>query len=77
MEDYPSYKKATQLLGVISYLRGDTIYDLVDKLDILHDNNRLERIDYMLEKDNIDDHYELNDILQSHQLGNSPVTLVC
>jgi predicted Zn-dependent protease len=23
LEDYPSYKKATQLLGIISYLRGD------------------------------------------------------
>ena len=51
----------------ISYLRGDTIHDLVDKLDILYDNNRLERIDYMLEKDNVEDHYKLNDILQSKE----------
>ena len=47
----------------ISYLRGDSIYDLIEKIDILYDNNRLERIDFMLEKGNIDKHYELNDLL--------------
>ena len=47
----------------IKFLKGDTIYDLVDKLDIIYNRDRLHRIDFMLEKWEPELHYELNDIL--------------
>ena len=48
----------------INFLKGDTIYDLIDKLDIIYSHGRLERVDYMLERESPDLHYELNDILK-------------
>ena len=54
----------------ITFLRGDTIYDLVDKLDLIYEHGKLERIDFMLEKYNVDKHFELDKILQTKEYAN-------
>jgi organic radical activating enzyme len=51
----------------INFLRGDTIYDLIDKLDILYNAGKLERIDFMLEKWKPEEHYKLNDMLKAKE----------
>lgn len=48
----------------INFLRGDTIYDLVDKIDILYEHNKLERVDFVLEKGQPEKHRELHAIFK-------------
>lgn len=48
----------------INFLRGDTIYDLIDKLDIIESHDRLKRVDFMLESKNPELHYKFNDMLR-------------
>jgi organic radical activating enzyme len=49
----------------LNYLKGDTIHDLEDKLDLIHSYGKLERVDFMLEPQQESLHREFNSILKT------------
>ena len=63
LEDFPGMINFAPSIH-IGYLRGDTIYDLVDKIDCLHEANALDKIAFMLGKTHYDEHYKLHTILK-------------
>lgn len=65
---YDNFKVSTSIH--INFLKRDSITDIVNKLDILHDNNILNRVDFMLSRDNPDKHRELNDIFKTKKYFN-------
>lgn len=53
----------------ITFLKKDTIDDLYEKISLINNADRLERIDFMLEKWKKDEHLELNNRLHDSGLG--------
>jgi organic radical activating enzyme len=53
----------------LTFLKGDTMQDLVEKLNLIKDNGILSRIDFMLEKWNVSKHIEFNNMLKEHKLN--------
>lgn len=52
----------------LTFLKGDSMADLIDKLVLIRKAGKLSRIDYMLEKWNIPKHVEFNNMLIEHKL---------
>jgi sulfatase maturation enzyme AslB (radical SAM superfamily) len=48
----------------LTFLKGDNIDSLIKKLDLIYSYDKLERIDFMLEKWNVDEHYKFYNILK-------------
>lgn len=66
-----SYKCITKIAPSIhiTFLKGDTLDELVEKILIIEKNSKLNRIDFMLEKWFIDKHVEFNKKMINAKLG--------
>lgn len=52
----------------ITFLKGDTIYDLFRKIELLESLGSLRRIDFMLEKWKVDDHLKMYEMIINSDL---------
>jgi len=54
----------------IGYLKNDTIDTMIEKIDVMYDHDCFEKVAFMLEKNNIDDHYKVHEILKTRPYYN-------
>ena len=52
----------------ITFLKGDTIHTLIDKLSYINSAGKLDRIDLMLEKWKVDDHITFIELLKDNDM---------